>query len=108
MSRRCTIFLLDYFYLSDIYLQLEQNIGLGYGAEWGWTILPNFFGNGGNIAILPNDKWGRMRDLLNAPQTTEYSITTLSDADARLYHPLYTTTDAITDSVTGTLTGTGH
>jgi hypothetical protein len=108
MSRRCTIFLLDYFYLPDIYLQLKQNIGDGYGTEWGLTILPNFFANGGNIAILPNDKWDRMRNLLNAPQITVYSIVTLSTADARLYHPLYAATDAITDSATGTLNGTGH
>jgi hypothetical protein len=108
MSRRCTIFLLDYFYLPDIYLQLKQNIGDGYGTEWGLTILPNFLANGGNIAILPNDKWDRMRHLLNAPQIPVYSIIPLSNEEARLYHPLYAATAAITNTVTGVLTGTGH
>jgi hypothetical protein len=75
----------------------------GYGTEWGLTILPNFLTNGGNIAILPNDKWDRMRDLINAPQTPVYSIIPLSSEEARLYHPLYAATDAITNTVTAVL-----
>ena len=60
-SRGVEIFVLDYFWLQDVYLR-EDSVRTtnGYGNAWTREQIPTFLSCGGRLAILPNDRWGNV------------------------------------------------
>ena len=107
IGRGVTIFILDYYWLPQIYYE-QNNHPNGYGGGWFAKLIPFFFQEGGIIAVLPNDKFGMLR-AMHAAAVVDGGVTEgvkwLTKKDALLCHPLYMATESIT--VDGALRGAG-
>lgn len=105
-GRGANIFALDYFWLQEQYLMESRYVTrCGYGVTWLSHLIPLFFRNGGVIALLPNDKSGRILAMHEAATPSNYNIELLTEQQAMIYHPLYYGTESITNFTDGTLRG---
>ena len=111
-GRGITIFLLDYFWLPGIYYRNGEMRGDGYGGRWFSRTLPLFFKHGGQIAILPNDNGGELRNMISnvervcSRQLASLGVHMLTVEDADACHPLYVATARVTGA-DGCIRGAG-
>lgn len=90
LNREIFLLIVDYFYIPSEYYGTSKQ-GLGYGLNW-ITKFTSFFSWGGGMALMPNDKHGRLKDDLG---DTDWWFE-LTQEDAANVHPLFIATASIT------------
>jgi hypothetical protein len=102
-GRGARYFFLDYFWLPQVYYE-DAYHEHGYGGKWFSCHIPDFFRNGGLIALLPNDNGGLLMKM--HAKSPKSSMILLTCGDALSCHPLYLATHKITQN--GDLEGVGE
>jgi hypothetical protein len=95
-GRRTDLLIFDYFWSPDIYWKDGEKQGGGYGGDW-VTKLTEFFSKSGSLALLPNDKVGMVRGMIEQMPIRIPWVKLLTTEDANTFHPLYMATESITE-----------
>ena len=99
MDRRCKVVILDYYWLQRSYFDSLSNTNRnGYGNAWVSEIIPTAFKAGLKVAILPNDRWGYVKEMAGDETGNlrkaggKYAHMTVQQA--MRYNPLFRATEA--------------
>ena len=83
VGRGTTLLILDYFWLTPTYLSKTE----GYGDGWVTQHIPSLFRHGGQLAILPNDKWKQVEQMFECDHSLDFARLSLQEAEE--CHPLW-------------------
>ena len=86
VGHRTTLLILDYFWLTPTYLSKTK----GYGDGWVTHHIPSLFRHGGQLAILPNDKWKQVEQMFEGDHSLDFVRLSLKETEE--YHPLWCAT----------------
>jgi hypothetical protein len=104
-SRQTKVIILDYFWLPKIYLSAPlSRAANGYGNRWVSNHIPAFFTNGGCLAFLPNDRFGKVREMIEEEgedglRNNSILVRTLSVMETQTLHPLWRATELASSNI---------
>lgn len=78
---------LDYYFLVALYFRHD-----GYGNQWLSSTLPYYFSHGGYVAILPNDAWGMVTNMIKRTPPVGFKHHFMNLNETFEYHPLWKAT----------------